>query len=98
MRLAADAALDGSESFGSPGVAYVKWPNPVRPGAALSLKAEVIETRLSLSQPVLGDGGFSISLASRRSRSRRRACSTSARLLKMQYNAYICKGVCSFAI
>lgn len=54
MRLAADAALEGSESFASPGVAYVKWPNPVRPGDRLSLKADVIEPRASRSQPGLG--------------------------------------------
>ena len=31
MRLAADAALQGSESFASPGVAQVRWPHPVPP-------------------------------------------------------------------
>ena len=43
MRLAADAALAGSESFASPGLAYVKWPNPVRPGDALRLRATVLD-------------------------------------------------------
>lgn len=54
MRLVADAALAGSESFASPGLQYVKWPAPVRPGDALSLRATVIETRRSASQPHLG--------------------------------------------
>jgi acyl dehydratase len=54
MRLGVDAALRGSESFASPGVAYIKWPNPVRPGDRLSLKIEVIEIRRSRSQPTLG--------------------------------------------
>jgi acyl dehydratase len=54
MRLAVDNVLAGSETFGSPGVAYIKWPNPVRPGDSLTLKAEVLETRLSKSQPNLG--------------------------------------------
>ena len=54
MRLAADAALAGSESFASPGLAYVKWPNPVRPGDALRLRATVLETRVSSSRPHLG--------------------------------------------
>ena len=54
MRLIADAALRGSESFGSPGVAYVKWPQPVRPGDELSLRATVIETRRARNQPALG--------------------------------------------
>ena len=54
MRLATEVALDGSESFASPGLAYVKWPHPVRAGDALSLRATVIETRRARSQPTLG--------------------------------------------
>ena len=54
MRLGADAALEGSESFASPGLAYVKWTHPVRPGDALRLRATVIETRRARSQPALG--------------------------------------------
>ncbi len=54
MRLAVDAMLAGSESFASPGVAYIKWPHPVRPGDSLNLRAEVLETRQSKSQPDLG--------------------------------------------
>lgn len=54
MRLVADAALHGSESFASPGLAYVKWPHPVRPGDQLSLCATVLDTRRSRSQPHLG--------------------------------------------
>lgn len=54
MRLAVAAALDGSESFASPGLAYVKWTHPVRAGDALRLKATVLDTRRSASQPTLG--------------------------------------------
>ncbi len=54
MRLAVAAALDGSESFASPGLAYVKWTHPVRTGDGLSLKATVLDTRRSASQPTLG--------------------------------------------
>ncbi len=54
MRLVVDAALKGSESFASPGLAYVKWPHPVRAGDALSLRATVIETRRASSKPTLG--------------------------------------------
>lgn len=54
MRLVADAALKDSESFASPGLAYVKWPNPVRPGDVLSLRVTVLETRQSRQQPHLG--------------------------------------------
>jgi len=54
MRLVTNAALAGSESFASPGLAYVKWPNPVRPGDALRLVADVIEVRRSEKRSTLG--------------------------------------------
>lgn len=54
MRLVVEAALTGSESFASPGVAYVKWPHPVRPGDSLTLEARVLETRVSSSKTDLG--------------------------------------------
>ena len=54
MRLAVDAVLHDSESFASPGLAYVRWPNPVRPGDRLTLLATVIEARRSAARPTLG--------------------------------------------
>ena len=54
MRLVADATLQGSESFASPGLAYLKWQHPVRPGDQLLVRATVLETRHSASQPTLG--------------------------------------------
>ena len=54
MRLAVEAALDGSESFASPGLDYVKWPAPVRPGDRLDLRASVLETRRASKTPWLG--------------------------------------------
>lgn len=54
MRLVADKALAGSESFASPGLAYVKWPHPVRPGDALRVRATVLETRRSRGNRALG--------------------------------------------
>jgi acyl dehydratase len=54
MRLIADAALHGSESFASPGLAYLKWQHPVRPEDQLRVVATVLETRHSASQPTLG--------------------------------------------
>ncbi len=54
MRLAVDHALAGSESFASPGLAYVKWPHPVRPGDALRVRATVVETRRSKGKSSLG--------------------------------------------
>lgn len=54
MRLAVEGALQGSESFGSPGLEYLKWLAPVRPGDALTLHAEVLDVRRSERQPSLG--------------------------------------------
>jgi acyl dehydratase len=54
MRLLVDKALQGSESFASPGLQYLKWLHPVRPGDALWVKATVVERRRSDSKPTLG--------------------------------------------
>ncbi len=54
MRLAVEGTLRDSESFGSPGLDYLKWLAPVRPGDALTLVAEVLEVRRSERQPALG--------------------------------------------
>lgn len=54
MRLATDAFLVGSESYASPGLAYVKWLHPVRPGDVLRLRLTVLDTRVSQSNPSLG--------------------------------------------
>jgi acyl dehydratase len=54
MRLVVEGALRGSESFGSPGLDYLKWLAPVRPGDALMLHAEVLEARRSEKQATLG--------------------------------------------
>ncbi|VWX59324.1 Acyl dehydratase [Burkholderiales bacterium 8X] len=54
MRLVTDAVLAGSESFASPGLDHIRWPNPVRPGDALMLTAEVLEVRRSEKRPTLG--------------------------------------------
>ena len=54
MRLSVDAVLAGSDTVGSPGVADIKWLNPVRPGDSLTLSAEVLEKRRSNSKPNLG--------------------------------------------
>lgn len=54
MRLVTDAALRDSESFASPGLSYVKWLAPVRPGDALRLRAHVLEARTSTQRPLLG--------------------------------------------
>lgn len=54
MRLLVPVTLAGSESLASPGLAYVKWPHPVRPGDSLRLRITVLEVRRSGSKPELG--------------------------------------------
>ncbi len=54
MRLAVDAFLDGSESFASPGLEYLKWTAPVRPGDDLTLRVEVLDARRGEKKPGLG--------------------------------------------
>ena len=54
MRLVVEAALADSETYASPGLNYVKWPQPVRPTDRLTLRATVIEVRRSSSSPELG--------------------------------------------
>lgn len=54
MRMAVDAALHDSESFGSPGLGEVRWRVPVRPGDELRLEARVHALRRSASREDLG--------------------------------------------
>ena len=54
MRLAVNGALKGSETFGSPGLEYLKWLAPVRPGDALTLHADVLDARRAEGKPRLG--------------------------------------------
>ena len=54
MRMVVDQALKGSESFASPGLKYLKWLHPVRPGDSLSLQLTVLDVRRSSKQPDLG--------------------------------------------
>jgi acyl dehydratase len=54
MRLVVDNVLAGSETFGSPGLEYLKWLAPVRPDDALTLRIEVLDARRSERKPSLG--------------------------------------------
>jgi acyl dehydratase len=54
MALVSSEVLQGSESYASPGLAYVRWPNPVRPGDSLTLELIVLEQRVAASKPWLG--------------------------------------------
>ena len=47
MRLVVNGFLKDSDSCGSPGLEYLKWPAPVRPGDELRLRLEVLETKRS---------------------------------------------------
>ena len=54
MQLVSNGVLADSESYASPGLQYLKWPNPVRPGDALTLELQVKESRVSSAKPWLG--------------------------------------------
>ena len=54
MRMVADQVLKGSETFASPGLKYLKWLHPVRPGDILSLQLTVLDARRSSKRPDLG--------------------------------------------
>src|SRR5690606_21681955 len=54
MRMAVDAALHDSESFGSPGLERLRWLLPVRAGDALRLEATVDSVRRSSRRDDLG--------------------------------------------
>lgn len=46
--------LNGSTSFGSPGVEEIRWLKPVRPGDSLRMYNSVLAKRVSKSQPDRG--------------------------------------------
>jgi len=54
MKLVVTQILADSESFGSPGLAYLKWEHPVRPGDVLYVTIDVKERRVATSKPTLG--------------------------------------------
>lgn len=54
MRMMADSFILASTSQGSPGVDFVRWKRPVRPGDTLSGTMTVLEARLSQKRPAIG--------------------------------------------
>jgi acyl dehydratase len=54
MRLLVDHFLTHVASLGSPGVDEIRWPNPVRPGDTLRIRATILEARPSRSKPDRG--------------------------------------------
>ena len=54
MRMAADGFILNSASMGAPGVDEVKWLRPLRPGTRITLRVNVLESRVSNSRPEMG--------------------------------------------
>jgi acyl dehydratase len=54
MRQLVDHYLPEEASLGSPGLDEMRWPDPVRPGDTLRVRASVVEARRSLSKPDRG--------------------------------------------
>ncbi|MAU98403.1 MAG: enoyl-CoA hydratase [Fulvimarina sp.] len=62
MKMMAEGFLLDSTSQGSPGVDFVKWRAPVRPGDRLTGTARVLSRRLSAKRPTLGIAKIGVSL------------------------------------
>ena len=54
MRQLVDYYLPPGASLGSPGLDEIRWPNPVRPGDTVRVRATVTEARRSQSKPDRG--------------------------------------------
>jgi acyl dehydratase len=54
MRVLVENYLSAESSLGSPGLDEIRWPQPVRPGDTLRVRATVTEARRSLSKPDRG--------------------------------------------
>jgi acyl dehydratase len=54
MRQLVDHYLSAEASLGSPGLDEIRWPDPVRPGDTLRVRATVLEARRSQSKPDRG--------------------------------------------
>jgi len=54
MRMISDGFLLDSSFMGGPGIDEVRWLRPVRPGDRLTVRATVLETRVSSRRPEIG--------------------------------------------
>jgi acyl dehydratase len=54
MRQLVDHYLSAEASLGSPGLDEIRWPEPVRPGDTLRVRATPVEARRSASKPDRG--------------------------------------------
>jgi acyl dehydratase len=62
MRMSTDAFVNNSTSMGAPGVDEVKWLAPIRPDDEITLRATVLDTRVSNSRPEMGFVRFNFEL------------------------------------
>jgi acyl dehydratase len=54
MRMVADGFILNSSSMGAPGIDEVRWLAPLRPGRQITVRATVLDTRVSSSRPDMG--------------------------------------------
>jgi acyl dehydratase len=66
MRMICDGPLSRTASEGAPGVEEVRWLTPLRPGDGITLRAIVVDTRLSRSRPEMGFVAFRFELVNQR--------------------------------
>jgi acyl dehydratase len=63
MRMMFDGFLVDAHSMGAPGVDEVKWLAPIRPDDDISLRATVLDARVSKSRPDMGFVRFEMDLS-----------------------------------
>ena len=54
MRMLVDGPIDERASMGARGVDELRWKRPVRPGDTLSVRTEIVDKRISESDPRRG--------------------------------------------
>ncbi|MBA1147345.1 MaoC family dehydratase [Ectothiorhodospiraceae bacterium WFHF3C12] len=54
MRMLVDNALKGAQSMGSPGVEWLRWRKPVRPGDTLHVRQVVVDKKPSRNHANMG--------------------------------------------
>jgi len=54
MRVYVEHYLSHVASLGSPGIDNIQWPNPVKPGDTMTIRATILEARPSRSKPDRG--------------------------------------------
>lgn len=66
MRIISDNLMAQAHFLGAPGIEEVRWQAPLRPGDVISVRATILETRISRSRAELGFVKFRFELCNAR--------------------------------